>query len=376
MNVAHQDIAPATGKFDPFPAEKLLPVTNVLSAHRSIVTMAAVVVEQADSSRSGTGWETTAHRRLEQAREAAGLASDAPLLDELLGFARYLHVERGHSANTVRAYMGDIGRYVIFLYERGFMQGRSPDCNELVATGSGAVKSWLASRLPDCRRSTLARNLSSLRTLFRFLSRDGLLADPGEGMKSPRVPAVLPPCLSVEDVDTLLESTAGSDDASLRDRALLEVIYSCGLRASECVGMDWIDVNQELGVVRVMGKGNKERIVPVGSRALDALARYRHGWTRKRSDVDAVFVNWSGSRLSSRSAGRVLDRRLLESGLSARVGPHSLRHSFATHLLESGADLRSIQEMLGHASLSTTQKYTHLDMKHLSEVYDRAHPRA
>jgi integrase/recombinase XerC len=140
--------------------------------------------------------------------------------------------------------------------------------------------------------------------------------------------------------------------------------------------MDWTDVNQELGVVRVMGKGNKERIVPVGSRALDALARYRHGWTRKRSDVDAVFVNWSGSRLSSRSAGRVLDRRLLESGLSARVGPHSLRHSFATHLLESGADLRSIQEMLGHASLSTTQKYTHLDMKHLSEVYDRAHPRA
>jgi integrase/recombinase XerC len=163
----------------------------------------------------------------------------------------------------------------------------------------------------------------------------------------------------------------------LRDAAMLEVLYSAGLRASELIALDWKAVDFDLGVARVeQGKGGKQRIVPLGNEALDALERYRKEWRSIRVDEDAVFLNRSGRRLSVRSVGRILDRCLRQAALATKASPHSLRHSFATHLLESGADLRAIQEMLGHASISTTQRYTHLDLRRLSAVYDKAHPRA
>ncbi|MFQ5351956.1 MAG: tyrosine recombinase XerC, partial [Candidatus Binatia bacterium] len=306
----------------------------------------------------------------------SGLAPDCPLARCFEAFSRYLANELGHSPHTLRAYLGDAACYVDFLCRRGFITTRSPGAADLIDAGSGALRAWLASRLEGARRSTVTRNLASLRVLFAFLARDGAMENPAEEVATPKVPRLLPPCLPLDDVQTLLESVSGSDSAALRDRALLEVIYSCGLRASECVGMDWDDLDPDLGVVRVVGKGAKERVVPIGPDALVALADYRRGWKRPRTDERALFLNQRGSRLSARSVGRVVERRLLAAGIAGRASPHTLRHSFATHLLEHGADLRAIQEMLGHASISTTQKYTHLDLKQLSRVYDRAHPRA
>jgi site-specific recombinase XerD len=234
-------------------------------------------------------------------------------------------------------------------------------------------------------RTTAARKLASLRAFFSFACRDGGRADPTEVVLSPRVPRHLPVHLGVEDVECILRATYsaaanardGKRDSWLRDAALLEVLYSAGLRASELVALDWPAIDFNLGVARVeRGKGGKQRIVPVGDEALDALDRYRKQWRRARVDEAAVFLNARGRRLSVRSVGRILNRCLRAAAVATKASPHALRHSFATHLLESGADLRAIQEMLGHASISTTQRYTHLDLRRLSAVYDKAHPRA
>jgi integrase/recombinase XerC len=178
----------------------------------------------------------------------------------------------------------------------------------------------------------------------------------------------------------LLEAPPADTSAGLRDRAILEVTYSCGLRVSELVGLDWPDIDAALSVIRVRGKGRKERVVPIGQKALDALERYRAVLAelcgRSLRDAQAVFLNTRGTRLTSRSVARLVDAYTLSSGLAAKISPHALRHSFATHLLGAGADLRAIQELLGHASLSTTQKYTHVHLDQLMAVYDKAHPRA
>jgi integrase/recombinase XerC len=187
----------------------------------------------------------------------------------------------------------------------------------------------------------------------------------------------------VDDVFRLLETPPAATAFGLRDRAILEVLYSCGLRVSELVALDWADIEAELGIVRVRGKGGRERIVPIGRAALAALERYRRRASelldrRRRAEgqAAAVFLNRRGGRLTARSVGRLVAKYVLLSGTAVRVTPHGVRHSFATHLLEAGADLRAIQELLGHASLSTTQRYTHVNLDHLMEVYDRAHPRA
>jgi integrase/recombinase XerC len=195
----------------------------------------------------------------------------------------------------------------------------------------------------------------------------------------------LPVHLDERDVEAILREAArmarrGTPKARsrwLRNRALLEVIYSCGLRASEVVALDWHDLDESLGVVRIeRGKGNKQRVVPIGDDAVAALNDYRGGWSEPVGDRSAVFLNLRGGRLNVRSVGRVLDECIRRAALQTKASPHALRHSFATHLLENGADLRAIQEMLGHASISTTQKYTHLDLKRLAAVYGKAHPRA
>ncbi|MFM8551875.1 MAG: tyrosine recombinase XerC, partial [Nitrospiraceae bacterium] len=233
------------------------------------------------------------------------------------------------------------------------------------------------------KKSSLARKLAALRSLYRYLAREGLVGrNPAEEVRTPKQPQHLPRVLTKDDADALMELPAGDDLLALRDRAILETLYSTGARVSELVGMNLEDVNMGDGLVRLRGKGRKERIVPIGDVALDSVKEYQAGLPLKAAAGKAssrpatpVFRNHRGGRLTARSVERIVGKyssRLV----SGRVSPHALRHSFATHLLDEGADLRAIQEMLGHVSLGTTQKYTHLATDQLMAVYDRAHPRA
>ncbi len=300
------------------------------------------------------------------------------------GFERYVADERRYSPRTVLAYRADLDRFAGF-WEREFAHenaGKTP----LGKLDTLAVRSYLAS-LHRARLSnrSLARHLSTLRSFFRWACREGHLAkSPAMGLPSPRVPKSLPRAMTLPDTERLLE--ADDDDAFVpeRERALFELLYATGLRVSEAAGLDLEDVDFPSRLVRVTGKGNRERIVPFGEAAGEALEGYlpaRRQLRRLAGEGDGdssepLFVNARGGRLTTRSMARLLKRRLRAAGLPAEISPHALRHTFATHLLQAGADLRAIQELLGHASLSTTQKYTHLDAARLREVYRSAHPKA
>ena len=293
-------------------------------------------------------------------------------------FLRMLAVEENASAHTVRSYRSDLDQLLTFVAARA---GCEPAALPCTALDRDAVRAFLVDRLRSNRRSSVARKLSAVKRLVRdLLRRDVLAADPTAGIQAPRADRKLPAHLTVDDTFRLLEAPDAATPAGLRDRAILEVTYSCGLRVSELIGLDWADVDTALGVVRVRGKGRKERIVPIGETALAALAAYRAQipalCPRRAPDGDAVFLNRRGGRLTVRSVARLVDRYTLTGGVSGKISPHALRHSFATHLLGAGADLRALQEMLGHASLSTTQKYTHVDLDQLMATYDKAHPRA
>ena len=300
-----------------------------------------------------------------------------PMASCLKAWAAHLEAEAGLAQRTRSAYITDLGQFLAFLVDEGASLG---------GVTPPLIRSFLATRLSRLSRSTVGRKLASLRSFFTFLAREGELSDPSQAVSAPKAGLRLPLCMSTDDVERLL-AKAGElpakpgmqRDLALRDRALLELLYSSGLRVSECVGLDWDHIDGDLGVVRVeKGKGGKQRVVPVGTEALDALSAYRHGSSprHRAGDDRAVFLNARGSRLSTRSVARRLARCLARAGLQLKAGPHTLRHSFATHLLEGGADMRAIQEMLGHASISTTQRYTHVDLRHLAKVYDKAHPRA
>jgi integrase/recombinase XerC len=300
------------------------------------------------------------------------------------GFERYVADERRFSPQTVRAYRTDLDRFADF-WEREFANesaGKTP----LSKVDTLAVRSYLAS-LHRARLSnrSLARHLSTLRSFFRWACREGHLAkSPARGLPAPRVPKTLPRAMTLPDTERLL--AAEEDDAAVpeRERALFELLYATGLRVSEAAGLDLEDVDFSARLVRVTGKGSRERIVPFGEAAAEALEAYlpsRHALRRRADEDDGdagepLFVNARGGRLTSRSMARLLKRRLRAAGLPAEISPHALRHTFATHLLQAGADLRAIQELLGHASLSTTQKYTHLDAARLREVYRNSHPKA
>ncbi|MFT4571482.1 MAG: integrase/recombinase XerC [Hyphomicrobiaceae bacterium] len=293
-------------------------------------------------------------------------------------FERHLRVEAGLRPNTIRAYRSDLEEFSAWLVEAEHLpsDGADADAATLLALGAAPIRAYLARRLTKCTRSTVSRKLAALRSFFAFLSHDPGLRDPARLVDAPKVPLRLPVCLASEDLTVLLDSIDGDDDASLRDRAILELLYSSGLRAAECVGLNHEDLRRDESVVHVRGKGGKQRVVPVGEPALHALLACENGWKRPRRDTMAVFLNLRGTRLSVRSISRVLDRRMRACGIVDHATPHTMRHSFATHLLEGGADLRAIQEMLGHASIATTQRYTHVDLRHLTAVYDKAHPRA
>jgi len=305
--------------------------------------------------------------------------------DLVFQFERALRSERGLSISTRRAYLSDLRQYLTFLEKRGDLPSSAGGSgsnhavseHDVVAAGVSGIRAFLAERLKDSARSTVARKLASLRAFFAWVARDGSSGNPSEAVTAPKVPRMLPKHLGVDDLIRLLGAPNTATPIGRRDRALLELLYSCGLRTSEAVGLGWGGIHESLGVVRVRGKGSKERIVPVGVEAIEAIKACRAQWSPlPRRDDDAVFLNAKGTRLTTRSVGRIVERYLSEAGIAAHATPHSLRHSFATHLLESGADLRAIQEMLGHASIATTQRYTHLELARLSAVYDKAHPRA
>ncbi len=288
--------------------------------------------------------------------------------DAVDAFAVHLRVERHASPHTLRAYLADVRQFLAVVGE-----------HRLAAAGPDAVRHWLRTLDGAVERSSLARKLAAVRSFFRFCLRTGRLArDPTDGIATPRVRRSLPAHLSLDDVDRLLRVPRGDRLCGLRDRAMLEVLYASGLRVSELVGLDWDRVDAETGSVRVLGKGRKERVVPTGRPALRALASYRAACQAAGLDAGRgpVFRNCAGGRLTSRSVARLMARYVAASATHTHATPHALRHTFATHLLGAGADLRAIQEMLGHASLSTTQRYTHVDLRRLMDAYDRAHPRA
>lgn len=283
-------------------------------------------------------------------------------------FINYLKVEKNSSGHTITNYSIDLAAFGAFLGDK-----------DIAGVDHLALRRFLADmRAKNYSKRTVARKLASLRTFFKFLFREGLIkTNPATAVITPKLDKPLPNVLDVDKVSRLLESPDEKTLSGLRDRAMLETLYSTGARVSELVGLDADDVDFISGVVKLFGKGSKERIVPIGEPALKAIKRYLDNRIGVRiKERNAIFLNKNGGRLTDRSVRRILDKYIRASSITMKVSPHSLRHSFATHLLDRGADLRSVQELLGHMNLSTTQIYTHVSTERLKAVYDKAHPRA
>jgi integrase/recombinase XerC len=289
-------------------------------------------------------------------------------MDAAVGsFLQYLDVERGASPHTLRSYATDLTEFTRFL--------AAERIEGLADADTRAVRAFLAAlHRRRLSKASIARKLAAIRSCFRFLARRGVLeVNPARQVRSPRLGRRLPSVLPKDEATQLLDVAPEPTAAGTRDRALLELLYASGLRVAEGCGLDLDDLDEARRTVRVLGKGDRERVVPVGEVALQALDAYLSMRGRQRGPL---FLNARGGRLTPRSAHRIVKRLARRAGLSQRVTPHTLRHSFATHLLGEGADLRLIQELLGHRRLSTTQRYTHVSPEHLMRVYDAAHPRA
>ncbi len=289
-------------------------------------------------------------------------------------FLEYLRVEKGASFHTVEAYRRDLTQF------SGFLKRSVHKSIPVDRIKESHILSFAGSLHRDRRRATIARKLSSIKSFFTFLERKEVVRkNPASLVVLPRVEKYLPSVLTVEEAEELVEAplcVEDNNDNATRDRAILELLYSSGIRVSELVALKLRDLDLEKGYVRVLGKGGKERLLPVGRFAIEALRTYIK-MKRETEGADApLFVGRAGRPISRKTVERVVKKYARLSGINKMPSPHTLRHSFATHLLEGGADLRSIQEMLGHASLSTTQRYTKVTLRHLSEVYDRTHPRA
>ena len=307
-------------------------------------------------------------------------------------FLEYLKLERHFSDYTVKSYGADLAQFGQYLSGQigRLGQGAEPAApmtpDELdkkhLNVEPITVREFLAYLYgQNYTKSTTARKLATLRSFFKFLMRRGLVSvNPLSTIRTPKQEKRLPKCLDLEQIQKLLDTPGDADLLSARDKAMLEVLYSSGIRVSELVELDMADLDLQQGVLRVKGKGRKDRLTPIGSQAIKALQRYFDLRTAESPNqaplTGRVFLNKHGTPLSTRSVRRKLDKYLVMAGLDPGISPHTLRHSFATHLLNNGADLRSVQELLGHQSLSTTQVYTHLTTSRMKQVYDKAHPRA
>jgi integrase/recombinase XerC len=298
------------------------------------------------------------------------------IMEQLIqNFRDYLSSERNYSKHTVKAYITDIGEFRRVIKEKKLLGGKEGeiDPGNLDEKAVRAYITWLYTRNS---RTSISRKLASVRTFFEFLIRKGVIKNnPAKLVPTPKGEKRLPTFLTVDEVVKLL-CIEGEGAAVSRDAALLELLYSSGLRVSEIVGIDLNDIDLTNLTVKVLGKGGKERIVPVGSKAADALNSYLRDRLDMKPKGDHLFVNSRGGRLNVRSVDRIIRKYATIAGIPKNVSPHVLRHTFATHLLGGGADLRAIQEMLGHKSLSTTQRYTHTSIEKLMEIYDKTHPRA
>jgi len=279
-------------------------------------------------------------------------------------FLKYLEIERVASSHTLRAYRKDLEEFSKFVNIK-------PEDVELAD-----VRGFIAEQIKSgLNKTSVSRRLASIRSFFKFLYREGYKrTNPAKLVSKPKLPKLLPRFLSVDDAFALVERPAGTGFLPARDRAILELLYSSGLRVSEISSLNIDDINTKEGFLKVKGKGRKERMVPVGSKAIDAIKSYMVERIALKSKDRFLFLNRTGKGLSDRGVRRLVVKYARMIGISGKIGPHALRHTFATHLLQGGADLRVIQELLGHSSLSTTQKYTHLDVTHLIDVYDKAHP--
>jgi integrase/recombinase XerC len=284
--------------------------------------------------------------------------------DHIDKFLKYLEIERAASAHTLRAYRKDLEEFSKFVNIK-------PEDVELAD-----VRGFIAEQIKSgLNKTSVSRRLASIRSFFKFLYREGYKrTNPAKLVSKPKLPKLLPRFLSVDDAFALVERPAGTGFLPARDRAILELLYSSGLRVSEISGLNIDDINTKEGFLKVKGKGRKERMVPVGSKAIDAIKSYMVERIALKSKDRFLFLNRRGKGFSDRGVRRLVVKYARMTGISGKIGPHALRHTFATHLLQGGADLRVIQELLGHSSLSTTQKYTHLDVTHLIDVYDKAHP--
>ncbi|MBK5276418.1 MAG: tyrosine recombinase XerC [Desulfuromonadales bacterium] len=292
------------------------------------------------------------------------------LSEQIAVFCRYLDTERNVSPHTLAAYRSDLEQLTAFVTRETGTAARVADVDHLL------LRRYLAQLGKHSRKSSIGRKLAAIRSFFRFLVRSGYVEkNPAELIATPKKENRLPFHLDIDQVTTLVEGPQDDDPYALRDRAILELLYSCGLRVSELTGLAIGDLDLSSGMVRVLGKGGKERIVPVGSRAVEAVRAYLAA-RGELAGIGPLFLNTRDQRINRRSVARIVDAYVLRIAAFKRISPHVLRHTFATHMLEGGADLRAIQELLGHASLSTTQKYTHVGIDHLMEVYDKAHPKA
>ncbi len=291
-------------------------------------------------------------------------------------FIDTLQVEKNYSEHTCRAYSRDLTAFADFL-----TAAQKKDSPLLVNSLTDMdIRSWLVYLHKKNRKSTIARKLSSIRSFFKFLTQHEVLTqNPAGTILTPKREQPVPAYLTMDDMLRILNNVTADNVLGVRNLAMFELLYSSGLRVSELTSLDLIDIDFDRQTVRVMGKGRKERIVPVGRQALSCIKRYRELLAEKSKDSlnrqGPLFFNYRGGRLTSRSVDRLLKQVAVKAGLNVPISPHALRHTFATHMLNAGADLRVVQELLGHKSLSTTQRYTHVTIDRLMEVYDKAHPR-
>jgi integrase/recombinase XerC len=303
-------------------------------------------------------------------------------MDEALAeFLRSLALEKNASDHTVKSYREDLTQAIEFF--RTKYEGQQLTPAQITSRHLRAFTVWLHEQ--KYAKTTIARRVAALRTWFKFLCRSGLVSvNPADGLRAPRQDKNLPHFLAEDALDKLLQAPAADHPLGLRDRAILEMLYSAGLRVSELTGLDTDDIDLDAGVATIRGKGKKERLAFFGAASMKALNTWLHARQTVLAEklglaagkIHAVFLNKNATRLTSRSVGRLMEKYLAQAGMDPRTSPHTLRHSFATHLLDRGADIRSVQELLGHSSLATTQIYTHVTTQKMKDRYDQAHPRA
>jgi integrase/recombinase XerC len=315
--------------------------------------------------------------------ESEILMTEKPIKNLIRSFIESLAAEKGYSENTCRGYRNDLEEFLDYVVRNQTQGNRRPESNDAVnidQVDNISIRAYLGYLHKRNKKSTIARKLSAVRSFFRFLVKRGVIEDnPADSILTPKQEKTIPSYLPVDEMFRLLDSIQTGNILDLRNRAIFETLYSCGIRVSELVGMNTFDVDFKGSLIRVLGKGSKERIVPIGRKALGAIKTYQEK-LKKEYGISAdqngpLFLNKNKGRLTARSVARILEKLVNACGLLRPVSPHTMRHTFATHMLDAGADLRVVQELLGHKSLSTTQKYTHVSIDRLMETYDRAHPR-